>query len=211
MFPLAFDAGSGQLQRGGALDGRHPADDLPCHGEGRDVHGRGPDLRGARPRPDRRACRHRPGTSRDRDRLRGGRRGADGRAAERRLPREEAVARRGGGDRTVVVGSRPASGRVLHRGLRGDGARARAAPPTRAARASGPRVPGPGGDGARAGAVFAAARAAVARCRRSRHALAPRSPPASCGRCCCSSRGAACWQSPSARSRASRSAASRSR
>ena len=45
MFPLAFDAGSAQLQSGGARR-RRPPRDFPRHREGRHVYGGGSDLQG---------------------------------------------------------------------------------------------------------------------------------------------------------------------
>ena len=100
MFPLAFSAGVGATRERRRVDRRPAAGDLSRHREGRHVHGGRIDLRGARPRSHRRAGRHRTRAARERPRLRAGRGGADRRAAERRLPREGAVAPGGGRDRS---------------------------------------------------------------------------------------------------------------
>ena len=49
MFPLAFDAGSAEIQRGDRSDRRPAAGDFPRDREGRHVHGGGSDLHGSGP------------------------------------------------------------------------------------------------------------------------------------------------------------------
>ena len=114
MFPLAAGPGAAQSRR---LDRRPAPGDLARLRQGRDVHGRRVDRPGARPRPHRRARRHRPRPADDHARFRARRAVADGAAAERRLRREVAAAGGGDRDRPMVVGAGDPCGRAAHRRL----------------------------------------------------------------------------------------------
>ena len=117
MFPLAFDAARQRAGAGRRADRRRAAGHLARDRQGRHVHGGRPGLRGARPRPHRRPRRRRARAADHRARVRRVGRGADGRGAERRLPGEEAAARRGRSVRAVVVDDRAAGRRRVHRRL----------------------------------------------------------------------------------------------
>ena len=78
MFPLAVAAPTAVHAGAGAWTGGLLQADLARLRQGRHVHGGGADRAGARPRPHRRARRHRPGLADDRLRLRARRAVADG-------------------------------------------------------------------------------------------------------------------------------------
>ncbi len=102
------------------------------------------------------------------------RRGADGRAAERRLSREKTAARRGRGQRPVVVGRRAAGGRRADHQLCRACPRLRAAPFRRTRRAE----------------KISVARRAMGRARLSRsvRSCSPAQPSDRCRRACCRTR-----------------------
>ena len=126
MFPLAFSASSSQLESGGALTGGLLQ--AISHATAKAAMFMSAGLIYAALGHDRITGlgRHRTGAADERRRLRAGRGGADRSAAERRLPREGAVAPGGGRDGAMVVGGRDPSGRDFHEQLPVAGARARA-------------------------------------------------------------------------------------
>ena len=113
MFPLAFGAGSTAARRRDRAVGRPHAGDLARDREGGDVHVRGADLRGARPRPHRRPGGCRPRDADEHLRVRPGGYRARRPAPLRRIPREMAAALGVGLDRAVVVGGGDAVGGLL--------------------------------------------------------------------------------------------------
>jgi len=133
MFPLAFDATGSALAQAGRPDRRRAAGRRARDSQGRHVHGGRPDLRCARPRPHCRPRRRRARHAGHGNHLRRLGRRADGRGAERRLPRQEAAARCGRSVRAVVVDDRAAGRRGVHGRLCGAVPGQRHAPPRRTA------------------------------------------------------------------------------